>query len=150
MHDYACDIALDSVTSLFLQSMIPPCRLLAVLSSTTASMWPEHVKSCICTVFQQAAQLEYTAVIFMQSSLKVAITREQSFSLQIHESKSKRTWLEGRCYSFRRIATVEQLQLEYTDRHRIPRAATPRGIIILQHTCTCMHALFYSLTCGIL
>ncbi len=34
--------------------------------------------------------------------------------------------------SFRRNATVEQLQLEYTHTHsqlyRIPRAATPRGI----------------------
>ncbi len=44
--------------------------------------------------------------------VKVAITREQSFSLQIHESKSKKTWLEA--VSFRRIATVEQLQLAQT------------------------------------
>ncbi len=43
------------------------CRLLAVPSSTTAGMWPEHAKSCICTVIQQAAQLECTAVIFRVS-----------------------------------------------------------------------------------
>ncbi len=47
--------------------------------------------------------------------VKVAITREQNFSLQIHESKSKKTWLEAiEAISFRRIATVEQLQLEQT------------------------------------
>ena len=40
--------------------------------------------------------------------IKLAITRESSFSLQIHESKSKRTWLEA--VSFRRIATVEHTQ----------------------------------------
>ncbi len=39
-------------------------------------------------------------------------TRE---SLEIHKSKSKRTWLEP--VSFRRIATVEQLQLEQTHTH---------------------------------
>ena len=54
--------------------------------------------------------------------------RERSFSLLIHKSKSKRTWLEA--VIFRRIATVEQLQLEQTHSqlYRIPRAATPRVI----------------------
>ncbi len=53
---------------------------------------------------------EETATAFTEQ--KLAITQEQSFSLQIHESKSKRTWLEA--VSFHRIATVEQLQLKYT------------------------------------
>ncbi len=46
-------------------------------------------------------------------------TREQSFSLKIHESKSKRTWLEGyiEAVSFRRIATVEQLEYIHTHTH---------------------------------
>ena len=45
--------------------------------------------------------------------------------------KIQETWLEAyRAVSFRRIATVEQLQLEYTHTHRIPRVATPRlGLI---------------------
>ncbi len=47
--------------------------------------------------------------------VKLAITRERSFSLLTHESKSKRTWLEA--VSFRCIATVEQLQLEQTHTH---------------------------------
>ena len=55
-----------------------------------------------------------TATAFNVSQT-IAITRERSFSLLIHESKSKRTWLEAyiEAVSFRRIATVK---LEYTDR----------------------------------
>ena len=37
---------------------------------------------------------EETATAFNVSQT-IAITRERSFSLQIHESKSKRTWLEA-------------------------------------------------------
>ncbi len=42
----------------------------------------------------------------------------QRFSLQIHESKSKRAWLEAyiEAVSFRRIEIVEQLQLEHIHR----------------------------------
>ncbi len=63
-----------------------------------------------------------------QPSLQVKLAKlEQSFSLQIHESKSKRTWLEA--YRIRRIATIEQLQLEYTHtQSQRYRVATPRGI----------------------
>ncbi len=76
-----------------------------------------------------------------QPAFTVAITR---FSLQIHESKSKRTWLEAyRSCLIVFVALqpyVEQLQLEQTHRQtdrqtrthsHIPRAATPRGIIII-------------------
>ncbi len=67
------------------------------------------------------------------TALKLAITRERSFSLLIHESKSKRTWLEA-AVSFRRIAPLSmQLQLEQTDRHA--------------HTHTHTHAQSYS-SCG--
>ena len=51
----------------------------------------------------------------LQPSLSVITShkRERSFSLLIHESKSKRTWLYRSLYievvSFRCIATVEQL-----------------------------------------
>ncbi len=107
-----------------------------------------------------------TATAFTAS--KTSHNLRKSFSLKIHESK----WLEAyrEAVSFRRIATVEQSQLEYTHTqtvdtctdthslasptfpregtsisenvalarlghtqsqlHRIPRAATPRGIII--------------------
>ncbi len=68
--------------------------------------------------------------------VKLAITRERSFSSQIHESKSKRMWLDAyRSCCFCRIATVEQLQLEQTQTqthththsqiYRISRAAMP-------------------------
>ena len=50
--------------------------------------------------------------------VKLVITRERSLSLLIHETKSKKTWLEAiEAVSFCRIATVEQLQLEYTHTH---------------------------------
>ena len=67
-----------------------------------------------------------------------SITREQSFSLQIQENMAR----------IRRIATVEQLQLEYTDTrthsqlYRIHRAATPRGITmfnVLRSSVPCTH-----------
>ncbi len=93
--------------------------------------------------------------------VKLAITREQS--LQIHESKSKRTWLEAiEAVSFRRIATVEQLLLEQTHTHthcqlyRIPRAATPQGIawafvvgIVYNNTCLNGRLLWQSFSSGL-
>ncbi len=72
---------------------------------------------------------EETATAF---TVKLAITRDRSFSLLIHESKCKRMWLEA--VSFRRIATVEQLNYSWnrnihSQLYRIPCAATPRGIM---------------------
>ncbi len=49
---------------------------------------------------------EETATAFTISKT-IAITREQSFSLQIYESKSKRIEASIEAVSFRLIATVE-------------------------------------------
>ncbi len=76
----------------------------------------------------------------------LAITRERSFSLLIHESKSKRSWLEAyrscqfllHCNRWSVTAGIHTHTHTHTHTHsqlyRIPRAATPRGIIII--TCS--------------
>ncbi len=55
------------------------------------------------------------------TAFTVSQSREQSFSLQIHES------IEA--VSFRRIATIEQLQLEYTHKytHTHTQSASPQS-----------------------
>ena len=49
------------------------------------------------------------------TAFTVSITREQSFSLQIQENVAR----------IRHIATVEQLQLEYTDTRTHTQSALP-------------------------
>ena len=68
---------------------------------------------------------------------------EQSFSLQIHESKSKRTWLEAyiEAVSFRRIATVEQLQLE-----QLTHTHTHTHMHTHAHTCTHTHTVSFTVS----
>ncbi len=81
---------------------------------------------------------EETALQQPSMWVKLAITRERSFSLLIHESKSKRKRIEAD-----RIATVEQLQLEHTHSqlYSIRRATTRRGIIITKMQLTKVCAL---------
>ncbi len=61
----------------------------------------------------------------MQQQVKIAITREQSFSLQTHESKSKRTWLEA--YKLLVFVALQPLSRIHTHSqlYRIPRVVAP-------------------------
>ncbi len=87
--------------------------------------------------------------------VKLAITRERNFSLLIYESKSKRckskrTWLEAYRIKLLVFIALQPLSSYSWNRHahthnqlyHIPRAATPRGIIIAHKwTCKCLWVL---------